>query len=89
MTKLGVAKLFSYVLMSPKLFPRTDMAALAGVNLKLGPFFKKIIFKFICDCTGSLLLHGLSLVAVASGGYSLAVVHRCLLAVASLVEHRL
>ena len=35
-------------------------------------------------CAGSLLLPGLSL-AVASGGYFLAVVHRLLIAVASLV----
>ena len=60
MTKLGVAKLFSYVLMSPKLFPRTDMAALAGVNLKLGPFLKRLFLNLfvtalgLCCCTAFL-----------------------------------
>ena len=37
---------------------------------------------FFCDCVGSLLLHGLSLVA-ASGGYSAVAVHWLLIAVAS------
>ena len=37
-----------------------------------------------CDCVGSLLLHGLSLVAV-SGGYSAVAVPWLLVAVASLV----
>ena len=61
------AKVFSYVLMSPKLFPRTDMAAFAGVNLKLGPL-KKILFKCIYDLTGSLSLHRLSLVEAGKWG---------------------
>ena len=57
------------------------------VNLSIHFFFKKNLF--FC-CTGSSwLLHGLSLVAV-SGGYSLAVVHGFLIAVASPVaEHKL
>lgn len=42
-----MAKLFSYVLMSPKLFPRTDMAAFAGVNLKLGPLKKLFLNVFM------------------------------------------
>ena len=44
---------------------------------------------FFCDCVGSLLLRGLSLVA-ASGGSSAVALYWLLVAVASLVaEHRL
>ena len=49
--------------------------------------YLKIIFKFIFDCTGSSLLHRLSLI-MESKGYSLVVVCGLLIAVASLVaEH--
>ena len=57
------------------------------MNFLLKIFFIKKIknkFKFIFVCAGSLLLHGLSLVAV-SEDYSLIVVHRLLIAVASLI----
>ena len=52
--------------------------------------FKKILLKIIYffGCAGSLLLRGVSLVRV-SRGYSLVAVQRLLIAVASLVEHRL
>ena len=51
-------------------------------------YFLKLI-NFIFVCVGSLLLHGLPLV-VASGGYSLDVLCRMLIVVASLVvENRL
>jgi len=49
--------------------------------------YLKVIFKFIFDCTGSSLLHRLSLI-MESKGYSLVVVCGLLIAVASLVaEH--
>ena len=49
--------------------------------------YLKIIFKFVFDWTGSLLLHRLSLI-LESKGYSLVVVCGLLIAVASLVaEH--
>ena len=53
-------------------------------------FLKKFFFSFVYFwLPGSLMLCSLSLVAV-SGGYSLVVVHRLLIAVASLIaEHRL
>ena len=48
-------------------------------------FLNNLIYLFIFGCTGYLLLHtGFSLVA-ASRSYSLVVVHRLLIAVASLV----
>ena len=53
-------------------------------------FFKHSLFIFGC-AGSSLLLVGLQWIQwiVASSGYSLVVVSRLLIAVASLVEHRL
>ena len=53
-------------------------------------FLKKIIYLFLCSCTGSLLLSvGFPLVA-SSGGYSLVAERGFLTVVASLVaDHRL
>ena len=51
------------------------------------PFFKPILFIYFVSA-GSLLLCRLSLL-VASRDCSLAAMHRLLIAVASLVEHRL
>ena len=56
--------------------------------LQRAPLFSIYLLIFIFDCAGPLLLCGFSLV-VASGGYSLAAVHRLLIAVASFVEHGL
>ena len=52
------------------------------ISLLIVLFLK--IYLFIFGCAGSLLLQGLSLVA-ASGSCSLAVVHRLLIALASVV----
>ena len=51
-------------------------------------FTLKILFIYLFGCAGSSLLRQLSLV-VASGGYSLVVMHGLLVAVASFLEHRL
>ena len=57
-------------------------------NVSSGVFsFSYLIILFLFDCTGSLLLLGLSLVTV-SRGYPLVAVHGLLLAVASLVAER-
>ena len=52
------------------------------ISLLIVLFLK--IYLFIFGCAGSLLLQGLSLVT-ASGSCSLAVVHRLLIALASVV----
>ena len=57
-------------------------------NVSSGVFsFFYLIILFMCDCTGSLLLLGLSLVIV-SRGYPLLAVRGLLIAVASLVAER-
>ena len=53
-------------------------------------FFLFLNYLFILGCAGSLLLHGLFPLVAVSKGYSLVVVCRFLIAVASLVaEHGL
>ena len=73
---------------SPGLKRTGQLRAVWVTVLMLMCSFPKYIFfspsgsAFFCDCFGSLLLHGLSLVA-ASGGYSAVAVHWLLIAVAS------
>ena len=73
---------------SPGLKRTGQLRAVWVTVLMLMCSFPKYIFfspsgsAFFCDCVGSLLLHGLSLVA-ASGGYSAVAVHWLLIAVAS------
>ena len=58
----------------------------AGMSNRFHPFFNNFIYCRLCWVFVTVCR--LSLVA-ASGAYSLAVVHGCLITVASLVEHRL
>ena len=61
-----------------------DKISLCCLHCILSFFSKIFIYLLIFGCAGSSLLSSLSLV-VTSGGYSLVVVHRLLILVASLV----